>query len=130
MLSNFLFPRWKTIYDELKILKIRDIYLVHQFLFRFHHNLLSSMFDEYFVGHGVFHACVTRNAHLYRLPTFKKSSGRGSISYCGVKVCEQILNCKIDIDTPQPVFKVTTTTTAKKKKKKCEKVFTKSGNSC
>ena len=55
------------------MLKIRDIYLVDQFMFRFHHNLLSRMFDEYFARHDAFHACVTRNAHLYRLPTFKKA---------------------------------------------------------
>ena len=95
------------LYDELTILKIRGIYcyLVGQFMFRFYHTLLPRIFDEYFVQHDVFHTYDTRNAHLYRLPTFQKSNGRRSISFCGVKVWEQILNCKIDLDISQPVFK-------------------------
>ena len=86
------------LYDELKI---RYIYwhLVGNFMFSFYHKLLPRIFDECFVQHDVFHTYDTRNAHLYRLPTFKKSSGRRSISFCGVKVWENILNCKIDLDT-------------------------------
>ena len=95
------------LYDESKIWKIRDIYcyLVGQFMLRFYHKLLQRIFDEYFVQHEVFHTYDTRNAHLYRLLTLKKSSGRRSISFRGVKVWEQISNCKIDLDTSQPVFK-------------------------
>ena len=74
-------------------------------MFHFYHKLLPRIFDEYFVQHEVFHTYDTRNAHLYRLPTFKKSSGWRSISVCGVKVWEQISNYKIDRDTSQPAFK-------------------------
>ena len=62
------------LYDELKLLKIRDIYcyLVGQFMFRFYHKLLPKIFDEYFIQQNVFHTYGTRNAHLYRLPILKK----------------------------------------------------------
>ena len=85
----------EKLYDELKILKIRNIYcyLFGQLMFRFYHKLLPRIFDEYFVQHDVFHTYDTRNALLHRLPTGKhmfQISGKFSraigVLYIGISI--------------------------------------------
>ena len=75
-------------------------------MFRYHHKMFSQIFDQYFVKHSAIHQYITRQSDLYLLPVYKKDIGRRSISFLGVKIWKQLILAKIDLDTPQPVFKI------------------------
>ena len=95
------------LYKELGLLKVTERYhfLVGQFMFSYHHKMLPKIFYVYFIKLSAIHQYSTRQSDLYVLPGYKKDIGRRSISLQGVKIWEAIILAKIDLDTPQPVFK-------------------------
>ena len=105
--SQSKYAHTEPLYKELKILDVKNIYnyLVGQFIFRYHNNLLPDVFDSYFIRNNTTHEYETRHRNLFRIPDYKTNLGKRSIRYTGVKLWSEIMKSKIDVECSQCVFK-------------------------
>ena len=76
---------WKThtepLFKDLEILPIKDIniYIIAQFMFRFHHGLLPEIFDSFFTTNYEIHSHDTRSRTHLHPSIFKSELGRKGI---------------------------------------------------
>ena len=102
---------WKThtepLFKDLEILPIKDIniYIIAQFMFRFHNGLLPEIFDSFFTTNYEIHSHDTRSRTHLHPSIFKSELGRKGIRRRGMFIWNQIISLKISLDTSQPVFK-------------------------
>ena len=80
-------------------------YLVGQFMFRYHNDLLPDVCDSYFIRQNTTHVYETRQLNLFRITDYKTNLGKRSIRYSGVKLWIEIMKSKIDVECSQCVFK-------------------------
>ena len=75
------------IFQKLKVLKLRQIYLysVQQFVFKYHHGLLPRIFDGFYSTNSSFHYYETRSQDLFRPPLFRTSVAARTIRATGVR---------------------------------------------
>ena len=105
--SQSKYAHTEPLYKELKILDVKNIYnyLVGQFMFRYHNNLLPDVFDSYFIRNNTTHEYETRRRNSFRIPDYKTNLGKRSIRYTGVILWIEIMKSKIDVECSQCVFK-------------------------
>ena len=92
---------------KLDILTVTNIYnyLTGQFIYRYYHNLLPDLFDDYYIRTDSIHSYNTRQLSLLRLPQCKLNLAKQNLNYTGVKIWNQLHKIKFDLETSQPVFK-------------------------
>ena len=75
------------IFKRLRILKLRQIYVfsVQLFVFKYYHELLPSIFDDFFTRNRSFHAHSTRSRDWFRPPLFKSAIAKRIIRVTGVR---------------------------------------------
>ena len=105
--SQSMYAHTEPLYKELKILDVKNIYnyLVGQFMFRYHNNLLPDVFDSYFITNNTTHEYATRHRNLFHIPDYKTNLGKRNIRYTGVKLWMEIMKSKINVECSQCVFK-------------------------
>ena len=92
---------------KLDILTVTNMYnyLTGQFIYRYYHNLLPDLFDDYYIRTDSIHSRNTRQLSLFRLPQFKLNLAKRNLKYTGVKIWNHLRKIKFDLETSQPVFK-------------------------
>ncbi len=83
-----------SLFKRLHILKLQDINTLHiaLFMYKYHHHLLPSSFDNYFVLSSHVHGHFTRSStkNNYYLPTVNTNIGKFSIKFAGPSVWNNI----------------------------------------
>jgi hypothetical protein len=105
--SKSRFSHTQPLMKELRILSIKDIYnyLVGQFMYRFYHNMLPDLFSGFFTRIGSTHDYNTRQLNQFRLPQYRLNIGKRTLRHTGVKMWNEIIIAKVDLENSQPVFK-------------------------
>ena len=95
------------IFNKLKILKFQQIYLysVQLFVFKFHHNQLPDMFENYFIRNRSFHSHNTRVNSLFRPPLIRSSLSKKNIRVTGVRTHNYFAS-RLNIDCSYLSYKV------------------------
>ena len=72
------FSHTDGLYKELGLLEVTEIcyFLVEKFMFRYHHKILPGLFADDFTKHSEVHCYSKRQSKLFRLPDYKKKSGK------------------------------------------------------
>ena len=77
--SETKYAHTEPLFKELKILDITNIYiynyLVGQFMYRYHNNLLPDLFDSYFTNNRTTHYYETTQRNFFRIPEYKTNLG-------------------------------------------------------
>ena len=83
-----------SLFKRLHILKLQDIHTLHTalFMYKYHHHLLPTSFDNYFVLSSLVHDHHTRTSirNNYFLPTVKTNIRKFSIKFVGPSVWNSI----------------------------------------
>ena len=92
--SSFFKTKLSPLYDELKLLKLNNIYNleVSKLMYKFKSKSLSICFNKYFVFHSKVHSYSTRFAtgDNCSLTRFNKSNSQRSICYHGPKIWNEL----------------------------------------
>ena len=105
--SETKYAHTESLFKELKTLDVTNIYnyLVGQFMYRNHNNLLPDLFDSYFTNNRTTHYYETRQRNFFRILEYKTNLGKRSIRYTGVKMWIEVIESKIDVECSLSVFK-------------------------
>ena len=81
------------IFKELTILNISSIYKfkVGQFMFKFHHQLVPSLFYDFFIFNRHVHEYGTRQQNMIHIPKIKSNISKRCISYSGCIIWNHII---------------------------------------
>ena len=95
------------IFRKLKILKFQQIYLylVQLFVFKFHHNKLPEIFEDFFTRNGSCHSHNTRWANMFRPPLVRSSKAARNIRVMGVRTHNYFAD-RLNIDCSYLSYKV------------------------
>ena len=92
--TSFFKTKISPLYDELKLLKLNNIYKleVSKFMYKFKSKSLPICSDEYFVLPSKVHSYSTRfvTGDNYSLTRFNKSNSQRSICYQGPKIWNEL----------------------------------------
>ena len=82
------------IFRKLKILKFRQIYLfsIQQFVYKFRHRLLPSIFDEFFITNNSVHSHNTRSQNNFRPHVLPTNIAERTIRVMGVRTQNYFAN--------------------------------------
>ena len=101
-------PREHTenLFKGLGFLKFEDInkYIIGRFMHRWCNRKLPEMFNEYFEYVADVHNYDTRQSINLYMPYVRTNLGQSCISYRGPKICNFIINDKINVDSSDAVF--------------------------
>ena len=73
------------------------IYCIDLFMFKYYHNMLPKIFDNFFIKNSSVHAFNTRQSNLFHVPIFKSNLSKSFIRYFGVLCWNNVIrNVKVD----------------------------------
>ena len=86
------------LFKELRILKIREIYVysLQQLMFKHHHELLPDTFSDFFKPNNQYHDYDTRQSKLLHIPLYTTKQTSVSIRKAGV-TCYNYFDSRLDI---------------------------------
>lgn len=94
------------IFDSLKILKLKEIYIysVQLFLFKFHYNNLPQFFDDLYQCNNITHSHNTRQQEMFRTPILRSFPASRTIRASGVHIYNYFVNV-LDLNCSFLTFK-------------------------
>ena len=95
------------IFRKLKIMKFKQIYLysVQLFMFKFHHNKLPGIFENYFTRNRSYHTHDTRANAMFRPPLVRSAMNKRIIRVIGVRTYNYFAP-RLNIDCSYLSYKV------------------------
>ena len=94
------------IFESLKVLKLKEIYIyaVQLFLFKFHYNNLPEFFDDFYQCNNITHSHNTRQQEMFRTPLLKFFPASRTIRASGVHIYNYFITV-LDFDCSFLTFK-------------------------
>ena len=82
------------LYIKLNVLKLRQIYIysVQQFVFKYVHGLLPTIFNDFFLTNSSVHSHNTRSQNMFRMPLLRSSLAAINIRATGVQLYNYFFN--------------------------------------
>ena len=95
------------IFRKLRLLKLCQIYLysVQLFMFKYHHQTLPDIFNDFFIRNSSFHDYNTRSQNLLRLHKPQSAKSERIIRVMGAR-SYNYFDCRINIDCSYLSYKV------------------------
>jgi hypothetical protein len=104
--SHFYHPS-APLFDTLKLFSLEKInmYVISCFMFRYHHGLLPSIFNDFFVCNRYIHNYDTRLLNSLHIPKVTSNRSKFGIRFHGVKIWNSVLASQININVEELTFK-------------------------